>query len=98
MPRKYPAQTRMQVIELARSGTRVAQLAATFGMSEATIYNWIKQEQIDRGEIDGFSTDQALELTAAKRRISQLETELAVSRKVNEVFLEGNLPPKGSTR
>jgi len=57
----------MQVIELARSGTRVAQLAATFGMSEATIYNWLKQEQIDRGEIDGFSTDQALELTAAKR-------------------------------
>ncbi len=98
MPRKYPAQTRMQVIELARSGTRVAQLAATFGMSEATIYNWLKQEQIDRGEIDGFSTDQALELTAAKRRIGQLETELAVSRKVNEVFLEGDLPPKGSTR
>lgn len=98
MPRKYPAQTRMQVIELARSGTRVAQLAATFGMSEATIYNWLKQEQIDRGEIDGFSTDQALELTAANRRIRQLETELEVSRKVNEVFLEGDLPPKGSTR
>ncbi len=98
MPRRYPSETRMQVIELARSGTRVAQLAATFGMSEATIYNWLKQEQIDRGEIDGFSTDQALELTAAKRRIRQLETELAVSRKVNEVFLEGDLPPKGSTR
>lgn len=98
MPRKYPAQTRMQVIELARSGTRVAQLAATFGISEATIYNWLKQEQIDRGEIDGFSTDQALELQAAKRRIRQLETELEVSRKVNEVFLEGDLPPKGSTR
>ena len=98
MPRKYPAQTRIQVIELARSGTRVAQLAATFGMSEATIYNWLKQEQIDRGEIDGFSTDQALELTAAKRRIRQLETELAVSRKVNEVLLKGDLPPKGSTR
>jgi len=88
----------MQVIELARSGTRVAQLSSTFGVSEATIYNWIKQEQIDRGEISGFSTDQALELAAAKRRIRQLETELAVSRKVNEVFLEGDLPPKGSTR
>lgn len=29
-----------------------------------------------------------MELAAAKRRIRQLETELAVSRKVNEVFLE----------
>ncbi len=98
MPRKYPAQTRMQVIELARSGTRVAQLAETFGMSEATIYNWLKQEKIDRGEVDGFSTDQALELAAAKRRIRQLETELAVSRKVNEVFLDQDLAPKASTR
>jgi transposase len=98
MPRKYPAALRHQVIELARSGTKVAQLAATFGMSDATIYNWLKQEKIDRGEIEGLSTDQALELAAAKRRIKQLETELAVSRKVNEVFLEGDLPPKGASR
>jgi hypothetical protein len=40
----------------------------------------------------------ALDLAAAKRRIRQLETELAVSRKVNEVFLEQGLPPKASTR
>ncbi len=98
MPRRYPAEVRYQVIELARSGTKVAQLAATFGISDATIYNWLKQEKIDRGEIEGLSTDQALELAAAKRKIKQLETELAVSRKVNEVFLEGDLPPKGSSR
>ena len=41
---------------------------------------------------------QVVEFAAAKRRIRQLETELAVSRKVNEVFLEQNLPPKASTR
>ena len=98
MPRRYPPETRLQVIELARSGTRVGQLAATFRMSEATVYNWLKQEQIDRGEIAGLSTDQALELAAAKRRIAQLETELAVSRKVNEVFLSGEHAPKASTR
>jgi transposase len=98
MPRKYPAEVRHQVIELARSGTKVAQLAATFGMSDATIYNWLKQDKVDRGEIAGLSTDEALDLAAAKRRIKQLETELAVSRKVNEVFLEGDLPPKGSSR
>jgi hypothetical protein len=77
---------------------KVAQLAVTFGMSDATIYNWLKQERVDRGEIAGLSTDEALDLAAAKRRIKQLETELAVSRKVNEVFLEGDLPPKGSSR
>lgn len=61
MPRKYPAEVRHQVIELARSGTKVAQLAETFGMSDATIYNWLK---IDSGEIAGLSTEEALELAA----------------------------------
>jgi hypothetical protein len=40
-----------------------------FGISEASIYNWLKQDRIDRGELEGLATDQALELAAAKRRI-----------------------------
>lgn len=98
MPRRYPPELRRQVIELARAGTRVAQLAVTFGMSEVTIYNWLKQDRIDRGEEIGKTTDQQLELAAAKRRIGQLETELAVSRKINEVFLREGISPKGSSR
>src|SRR4051794_47848 len=88
MPRRYPPEVRRQVLELARAGMRVKQLATTFGMSEATIYMWRQQDRIDRGELDGLSTDQAIELAAAKRKIRELETELVVSRKVNEVFLE----------
>jgi transposase-like protein len=98
MPRSYPPEVRRQVIGLARSGVRVAQLAETFGISDATIYNWLKQDRIDKGEIEGLTTDDALELAAAKRRIKQLETELAVARKVNEVFLDQDLAPKVSTR
>jgi len=98
MPRSYPPEVRRQVVELARAGTRVTQLAKTFGMTEATIYNWLKQDRIDRGEIAGVTTDQAIELAAAKRRIRQLETELAVARKVNEIFLDQDLAPKASTR
>jgi transposase-like protein len=98
MPRRYAPEVRRQVIELAPAATRVKQLAITFGMSEATIYAWCKQDRIDRGELVGVSTDQAIELAAAKRRIRQRETELAVSRKINEVFLEQGLAPKGSTR
>jgi transposase-like protein len=48
MLRRYPVGVRRQFVELARSGTRVAQLAETFGMSEAVIYGWLKQERIDR--------------------------------------------------
>jgi transposase len=42
MPSRYPVGVRKQVVELARSGMRVAQLAETLGMSEAVIYGWLK--------------------------------------------------------
>jgi hypothetical protein len=67
-------------------------------MSAVSIYNWLKQDRIDRGEATGQTTDQQLELAAAKRRITQLETELAVARKVNEVFLGEGVSPKGCSR
>jgi len=85
MSRSYGLEVRRQVIELARAGTKVKQLASTFQMCDATIYNPLKQERIDRGEAEGATTSQQLELAAAPRRIRQLETELAVARKVNEV-------------
>ncbi|HWH93767.1 MAG TPA: hypothetical protein VNT03_07895 [Baekduia sp.] len=56
------------------------------------------QDKIDQGELDGLSADQALGLAAAKKRIRQLETELVVARKVNEVFLDQDLAPKASSR
>lgn len=71
---------------------------STFAIGEATVYNWVDQDKIDRGEREGLSTDQAIELVAAKRRIRQFETELAVARKVNEVFLSQELAPKASSR
>ena len=64
MPRSYPPEVRRQVIELARAGTKVKQLATTFGVSEASIYNWLKQDRIDRGEVEGATTSQQLELAA----------------------------------
>ena len=98
MPPKYQPEVRHQVLQLAGAGSKPKDLAEAFGMSQATIYNWLCQQRIDNGEEDGTSTDQAVQLKAALKRIRQLETELAVSRKVNEVFLSEGIPPKGSSR
>ena len=60
MPRRYPPEVRRQVIELARSGTKVAAAGrACSASAKRTIYNWLKQDRIDRGELEGLSTDQA---------------------------------------
>jgi len=98
MPPRYQPEVRRQVLQLAGAGSKPKDLAEAFGMSEATVYSWLRQQRIDNGEEDGTSTDQAMRLKAAEKRIKQLETELAVSRKVNEVFLSEGIPPKGSSR
>ena len=98
MPPRYQPEVRRQVLQLAGAGSKPKDLAEAFGMSEATVYNWLRQQRIDNGEEDGTSTDQAIQLKAAQKRIKQLETELAVSRKVNEIFLSDGIPPKGSSR
>jgi transposase len=46
MASRYRPEIRRRVIELARAGTRVAQLATMSGMSEATIYNWLRQDRV----------------------------------------------------
>jgi len=45
MPHRYPAEVRFQVIELARSGTKVAQLAETFGIHHETLRKWVRGYQ-----------------------------------------------------
>ena len=67
-------------------------------MSDATIYNWLKQDRIDRGEAEGATTEPAVRARRRQAADPQLETELAVARKVNEVFLAEGIAPKGSTR
>jgi transposase len=69
MPSNYPVDVRRQVVDLARTGTRVAQPRRDLGTAEATIYNWLKQDRIDRGEAPGLTTDDQMELTSARRRI-----------------------------
>lgn len=57
----------------------------------ASIYLWRKQDQIDRGEVDGLSTDQAIELAQAKRRTKHSRPSSRLQGKVNEVFLNQDL-------
>ena len=98
MPRSYPPEVRRQVIELARSGTRVAPALGDVRDDRDDDLQ-LAQAGADRPRRGGRpTTDQQLELAAAKRRIKQLETELAVARKVNEVFLKEGISPKGSSR
>jgi transposase-like protein len=95
--RGYPAEFRRRVVELVEGGRKVAEVAAELGISEQTIYTWRRQARIDAGLEAGLSTSERAELAAAKRRIRELEAELAIHRRATEL-LKGKTDPKGRTR
>jgi transposase-like protein len=97
MPKRYPSEFRRRVLELLASGRSVAEVARDLEIPNQTIYLWRRQEQVDKGLVAGPTSTEIAELTAARRRIAELETELAVARRAMELLREG-VPPKGATR
>ena len=98
MPRPYPPEFRARAIALVRSGKQVKQTAYELGISAGCLHEWLKQDSIDRGEVPGKTTTESAELRAARKRIRELETELAVVRQASK-FLDQDKPhPKGFTR
>ncbi|MEV0358091.1 transposase [Nocardia sp. NPDC050697] len=98
MPRRYPEEFRRKVLDLVAAGRPVAQVAVDLGISDQTIYTWRKQELIDTGQLPGATSVEQSELTAARRRIRELEHEVAILKRSRELLKEQGNSPKGGTR
>ena len=94
--RGYPAEFRRRVVDLLAAGRKVADVARDLGISEQAVYTWRRQEQIDCGLEPGLCSLERAELAAAKRRIRELEAELAVHRRAAELLKE-QAGPKGAS-
>jgi transposase-like protein len=94
----YPAEFRRRALDLVASGETVAEVARLLGVSDQSICSWRRQELIDRGELPGLSSVEREELRAARQRIKELETELAVQRRAAELLQESVRRKGGSRR
>jgi transposase-like protein len=98
MARKgYPPEFRRRVVELVEGGRKVAEVAADLGVSEQSIYTWRRQARIDAGVEAGLTSAEKAELAAARRRIRELEMEVAIHRRATEL-LKGETSPKGGSQ
>lgn len=95
--RGYPPEFRRKVLDLVASGRKVVDVARDVEISDQTIYTWLRQDRIDRGLEPGLTSPERAELAAARRRIAQLEAELAIHRRASEL-LGKVVPPKGGSR
>lgn len=93
MPKSYPPEFRTRVLALLRAGRSVQQVALDLELSEATIYNWRRQDEVDSGARPGLSSPQTAELAAAKKRVRELEEEVLILTKAAEKWKQV-VPPK----
>jgi transposase len=97
VPKRYPAEFRRKVLDLVAAGRPVAQVAADLDISDQTIYVWRRQELIDTGQLPGTTSTENAELTAARKRIAELEAEVAIHRRAAQLLGEV-VSPKDVTR
>jgi len=97
MTRRYPPEFRRKVLDLLKAGRSVVEVACDLEISTQTIYNWRRQDLIDSGLKPGVTSSDQAELVAARRRIAELEAELAATKRAAELLKEA-VSPKGASK
>ncbi len=98
-PRSYPPEFRRKIIELARSGRRLDELAREFSLAPQTVRNWCKQHELDGGiRIDGLTSEERAEFAKLKRENKRLTIENEILSKAAAWFARetSSIPDKHS--
>ena len=93
--KRYPAEFKEQVVELARTGRSARSLAKEFVVTDNTVRNWVKQAGLDRGtRSDGLTTEEKQELARLRRENRQLKLERDILSKAAAWFARetGSIP------
>ena len=97
--RSYPLEFRRRLIDLARAGRSIGELAKEFKVSEQSLRNWVKQSDVDGGRrADGLSSEEQAELRRLRRENKQLRVEREILAKAAAWFArETDAVPSEST-
>jgi transposase len=83
----YPDEFRREAIELLRAGRTPRELAESLGVSQQTLRNWRRQDQVDRHERDdGLTSDEREELRWLRRENARLMQERDLLKRAAAFF------------
>src|SRR3954452_21260832 len=82
----YPPEFRRQAVELIRSGTPLKQVAVDLGVSEQTLRNWRRQQDVDAGRAEGLTTEERKELRRLRRENRRLQQEREILKAATAFF------------
>lgn len=93
MAKRYPREFRDDVVRVARMRqTSMTQIAKDFGISNATLYEWINKADVDDGVPEGLSDTDAQEMRELRRRNRVLEQEVEILRRATAYFAKDHSP------
>ncbi|MEV4916551.1 helix-turn-helix domain-containing protein [Streptomyces tirandamycinicus] len=91
----HPPEVRRQALDLLAEGEPVKKVAVDLGLSERTLYQW-RRRYLPPARHQRYLPDAGTELGSARRRIAELEAEVAVLRRASELLRDGLSPKDGS--
>jgi transposase len=94
MPRTrppYPEEFRREAVGLIRSGQRsLAEASKSLGVSQQTLRNWLRSEDVDAGRVEGVTGEEREELRRLRRENRVLREEREILKKAAAFFAKEN--------
>jgi transposase len=83
----YPAEFRREAVQMLRAGRTPRELAESLGVSQQTLRNWRRQDEVDRHERDdGLTSDEREELRRLRRENARLKQERDLLKRAAAFF------------
>ncbi len=83
--KRYNQEFKQTIVELHKAGTSVSDLQREYGVSEVTIYKWIKAHSPVAGSEDGLTPAQIAEIQKENLRLQQ---EVEILKKAMTIFAQ----------
>jgi transposase len=102
MPKHYDEETRAKAVRLVQDhrgdyGSEyeaIKVIAGRLGMNPETLRKWIRQAEVDAGQVDGTTTAAAREIRELKRKNAELEQTVEILKAATSFFVRASDPPR----
>lgn len=100
MPRKFDVETRSKAVRLVRDHAgdyaseyeAIRTIAGRLGMSAETLRKWVRQAEVDDGQVEGTTSAAAREIRELKRKNAELEQTVEILKAATSFFVRESDP------
>jgi transposase len=100
MPSKYDEQTRAKAVRLVHDHQQdyptewaaITAISGRLGMNAETLRKWLRQAEVDGGQVEGVTSASAREIRELKRRNAELERTVEILKAATSFFVRESDP------